>query len=40
MVNEDAPLKGPNIFKAMYWKQYNLEPTAPSKKRSKKKAKK
>ena len=33
MVNEDAPLEGPNTFKAMYWKQYNITP--PKKKTSK-----
>ena len=26
MVNENAPLKGPNTFKAIYWKQYNIAP--------------
>ena len=40
MVNEDAPLKGPNTFKAMYWKQYDITPPAPRKKKAKKKAKK
>ena len=36
MVNEDAPLEGPNTFKAMYWKQYNIDPPPPRKARAKK----
>lgn len=35
MVNEDAPLEGPNTFKAMYWKQYKITPPPPRKKKKK-----
>lgn len=38
MVNEDAPLEGPNTFKAMYWKQFNIDPPPPKKKPPKQKS--
>ncbi|MEK6234693.1 MAG: arylsulfatase, partial [Planctomycetales bacterium] len=38
MVNEDAPLVGPNTFKAMYYKQFNITPP-PSRKKPKSKKK-
>jgi hypothetical protein len=40
MVNEDAPLVGPNTFKAMYWKQYNITPPKQQPKRQRKPKKK